>query len=844
MVLLTLAVTAAAAAPPDPFTGPMAAFLTREAHPIEKPDRDVDIEHMVLRLRVDLQKRTLAGEVRYRVRPFASGTDRWVLDAGSDLSIDGVTVGGEPAAAEHYGDILTIRISRPLPLDRSTEVLIRYHGSPRKGLYFYGRPRVQAWSQGEAVDNHAWFPTHDAPDDRFTSETYWTVRKPYTAISNGRLVEVTEGPEPGWRTFHWSMAQPHVSYLVSVVIGKYRRWTDRTEGGIPVEYYVPPSYPEAVVKRAFGKTPAMIETFGRLVGYPYPYAKYAQTVVDRFLYGGMENITAATLTVRTLRDATAALEEDSDGLVAHELAHQWFGDLITCENWPHAWLNEGFATYFTALWFERDRGRDAFDWARGRMQRTYFNEARRYRRPLAWNLATHPMDFFDRHTYPKGAMILHQLRTLLGEELFWRGLRHYVQKRAFQTVDAEDFQDDMEEATGRNLEWYFDAWVRHAGHPKLRIESSWDPRTHELVVEVRQVQETGPWVPLFRIPTRLWIRAGDREISRPVVIEHERETFRVRLEAPPDLVLLDPGRQWLMEQEWNKTRRELAYQLQHAEGVLDRAWAAGQLGRAGGPEALRALKEAFARESFYGVRIAIAQGLGKVGDDAAREVLLGFLGDPDARVRKAVVEALAKTPKNSRAVRLLEAFYRKERAYGPRAAVIRTLAHWLHDQAEPWIERGLKTPSYLDTIPAAAVRAMEDLTPTDERVRRLKALAGTGRSRDVRTAALAVLGKIRREDRTLTEFIEKQLTDPLYPIRAAALEALVERGDPRSLPALKTARAREIDDRMDTRLLRAIEKLEKKRRKGNRSADARELERRVRRLEERVQALEKKPAAV
>ena len=830
---------------PDPYQGPMAALLTRRSHSLLKHNRAVDIEHMVLRLRIDERRRFIRGSVTYTIRPFDGHTTVWTLDRGPDLIIDRVTFAdGRPIEFQTYRETLTLTFPAPLPVNQPTEVTIAYHGSPRKGLYFIhpdkgdpARP-VQVWSQGEAEDNHFWFPTHDFPNERFTTETYFTVRKPFQAISNGRLIEVTDGPEPGWHTWHWKIATPHVAYLVSVAVGEFNVIKDDFDG-TPVLYYIPKIYPVEWGRRAFGRTPDMMRFYSEVTGYRYPYEKYAQVAVEMFIFGGMENISATTQTARTLRDDIAAREGDSDGLVAHELAHQWFGDLITCESWAHTWLNEGFATYFTALWFEHDRGRDAFDWNRFNHQQSYLAESRRYMRPLNWNFVTVPMDLFDRHTYPKGAMVLHQLRTLLGDELFWKGLRHYVKKYAGQTVEASDFQNAMEEATGRALDWYFDQWVNHAGHPELKIEHVWDPEHRQLTLKVRQVQKINAWVPLFRLPTR--VRVVDRQgkiYSFPVTIEDEFEVFRFQLEAPPKLVLLDPGRNWMTVQTWDKDEDELIVQLKEAESVIDRAWAAKELQKKGGRRALAALVEALQKTTFVPFRVYLAGLIGEMKTEAARDQLASMLDEPEPRVRAAIIRSLAECPADADVAKRLARIYQKDETYGVRAAIIRTLVKWQKDRARRWIERGLREKSYNNILARTAIDMMTELSNEKAVVQRLERLAEEGHPLDIRTSAIFALGKMEKKNHELTRFLEKFLNHEYYAIRSAALRALRMRRDPEASAAVERMLAHEPDDRLRVGALHFLESLERP------SGEKVDLKQRIERVREellhRIEELEEK----
>jgi len=841
---------------PDPFRGPMAAFLTERARSFSGRERVVDIQHMTLRLKVDPARKWIEGSVAYRVEALRPQVTQWVLDAGPDLEVLRVVGNSGELPFQHYGEQLVIRWPTPLSMGQVDEVRIEYQGRPSKGLYFVGPDvhpgwPVQVWSQGEAEDNHFWFPTHDFPNDRFTTEAYWTVPKPFMAIANGALVDVQDSPDGRWRTYHWKESVPHVSYLVSVVVGEFRKVEDRF-GDIPVEYYVPPSFTEADARRSFGKTPAMMAFFSERLGFRYPYEKYAQTAIYNFQYGGMENISATTVWVETLHDERAHLETRSDGLVAHELAHQWFGDLLTCKGWPHIWLNESMATFMTAVWEEHDEGRDAYDWERLDWLDTYLRQAREYQRPIVWNVYTYPDDMFDRHSYEKGGLVLHMLRTLLGEDLFWKGIQRYVRDHAYRTVETSDLRKALEEVSGMDLNWFFDQWLDHAGHPKLRIASHWDPERGELVLQVEQRQTLDPWVPLFRIPTQVRIVTDSGTESHDVLIHQAVHEFRFPLRQKPRMVLLDPGRHWLTEQEWDKPTAEWAYQLEHAESVLDRVMAARALGTRADAAAVEALASALPKEKFYGVRMEIAEALGKTKSRAALDALVHALQDPDARVRRAVVRALGELEADPAVAARLQELYDREPAYGVRAAIIQTLVRWEKGRAWAWIRRGLREPSYRDQIQAAALQALKDVEK--ERPQEVRSLLRTwarpGNPPYARVAAIQTLAELDPHDQELTRFLESFTQDPVYRVRAAAIRAVGSRRHERSREVLQRVAQTEPDNRLRTAALRSIERWTEKRPgvptdvRADLESLRRDLLQRLRDIEARLQRLESQSTSV
>ena len=299
------------------------------------------------------------------------------------------------------------------------------------------------------------------------------------------------------------MDQPHSTYLITLTASEFVSFHDRV-GSLPVDYYVTKNVDEATARRFMGKTPAMIRFFSDKTGQPYPYPKYAQVCVPEF-GGGMENTSATSMTDSALLDEIEVLERDEDGLVAHELAHQWFGDLLTCKDWSHIWLNEGFASYFDPLFAEHDLGEDEFRLRMDGALKSYMGNDRMYRRPIVETRYSSPMEMFDGMTYAKGGCVLHMLRGLLGDEAWWKGIRGYVAKHKFQVVDTDDFRKAMEEASGKDLKWFFDQWLYKAGHPELKVRWHYEDADKTVRVKVEQTQKLDEQTPLFRLPTTLEI---------------------------------------------------------------------------------------------------------------------------------------------------------------------------------------------------------------------------------------------------------------------------------------------------------------------------------------------------
>src|SRR5713101_2859926 len=461
----------------DAFTAALArgrrAFQPDHVEPKWARDRSANIKHIKLEVALDFEAKKIAGTATHRLSAITGPLDRLEFDA-TELAIRAVRAGNEPASFETSDGKLRIVLPRALKADEEIEIAIDYSSQPRRGLYFVGPDEgypnkpVEAWTQGEDEDSRYWFPCYDYPNNRTTSEVIATVPEKFTAISNGALIATSTNAAAKTRTFHWRHDLPHSTYLITLAAGEFAMIEERA-GDTPVTYYVHPGR-EDDARRAFGNTPRMIQFFERIIGEPYPYEKYSQVAVQDFIFGGMENTSATTQTADTLHDERAHLDFSSDPLVAHELAHQWWGDLLTCRDWAHGWLNEGFATYFEALWMEHDKGEAEFRYTLYQEAHEYFEEdAKEYRRPIVCNLYREPIELFDRHLYQKGGLVLHMLRAVLGDALFWKAMHHYCVTHRGQNVITTDLQRAIEEATGKSLDWFFHQWVYQAGHPELEV---------------------------------------------------------------------------------------------------------------------------------------------------------------------------------------------------------------------------------------------------------------------------------------------------------------------------------------------------------------------------------------
>lgn len=779
----------------------LGGFALAGDKPQYAPDRVADIKHIRLDITLDLDAKTVSGSVAHTLSPLNDGTDHLEFDA-VELQITNVHLAdGDVLGFEQSDGKLRVFLNQPRNAGEETTVVIEYNGSPRRGLYFiapeeaYPNKRLEAWTQGEAQDTRCWIPCFDAPNEMATTEMHVTVRRPFMVIAIGELRGVDEREND--RTYHFFQAVPHVSYLISVCAGEYDVIRDEWDG-IPIEYYVPPGREEDG-RVIFKNTPDMMAYFSELTGVRYPYAKYAQTVVQDFIFGGMENISATTLTDSIMYDNRARIDADGDALIAHEIAHQWFGDLMTVRDWSHGWLNEGFATFMELVYCERSKGRDEFLQALRTEMDFYLGEAGHYRRPIVTNVFKDPIDLFDRHLYEKGGITLNMLRVLLGDTLFWKAIRRYTISRRSTNVITPDLQRAVEEATGRNLDWFFDQWVFGAGHPELKGDYAWDDSAKMAKISLKQTQSGDRVAEVFRLPLRIDFKLESGEWSSHKVEMTEREqTFFLPLSSKPRVVRIDP--EVLKTLEFERPGEMLRAQLAEDDNVLGRGEAARALGKKGDREAITALGRAVREDAFWGVRAEAARALGSIRSTAAMEELLNSMQVEHPKARRAVVRALGEF-RDERASQALERIvYNGDASYYVESSAAAAIGKTRQANAFDALQHALTKESQNDVIRAGAFEGIGELH--DERgVDIAIEWSRYGRpplTRGAATMALAKLGQFVSEARKdeIIDHLSWLTNDAWFRSQVSAVAALQELKASKALPALERAAATALDGRV------------------------------------------------
>lgn len=546
-----------------------------------------DLLHTRLEVRFNIREHTLDGIATLHLRPYFRPQAQVILDAkGFDIHRVSLLEGkrASPLTYQYDGKQLAIDLGQKYTRSDDFMLQIQYTAHPddvalsgsaaitqEKGLYFVGTDTtalgakpVQIWTQGETEANSCWFPTIDAPNERTTQEMFITVDTTYRTLSNGVLVS-SQFNDDNTRTDYWKMDQPHAPYLFMMAVGDFAVVEDSWQGK-PVSYWVEPTYAQ-YAQDIFGYTPDMMEYFSNLLGIEYPWDKYAQVVVRDFVSGAMENTTASVFMEDLQVDDRELLDYHWDGIIAHELFHHWFGDLVTCESWANLPLNESFATYAEYLWYNHKYGKDEGDFVLWEQQENYLTEAEEKKVDLIRFHYADQEDMFDRHSYDKGSRILHMLRDYLGDEVFFAALRNYLNEHAYSSVEVHDLRLAFEEVSGEDLNWFFNQWFFASGHPQLKVTHRYD--SGKLNVEVHQVQDLGV-APLYYLPLVLEIWEGKDKTQFLLELDEAENKWELELEKAPDLVLLDPQNTLLMEMEHDKPRAEWLHQAHHAEHFLSR----------------------------------------------------------------------------------------------------------------------------------------------------------------------------------------------------------------------------------------------------------------------------------
>jgi aminopeptidase N len=786
-----------------------------ETRPLQyAPDRKVDITHVKLDVTPNFKDRTVVGTVTIEFTPIAKPLSEIKLDA-VDLNIYRVWSDAGLAGWTSTKEDLTVTFEPAIEPGAKVRLNVLYDAQPEQGLYFrtpelgYPAEDMHCFSQGESREGRYWFPCYDYPNERFSTEVICHVPPDMTVVSNGRLVAEQTDAGTGLKAVHWRQDKPHVNYLIALVAGTFAKIEAR-HGSVPLAFYTPASQ-IGLAAASFEGTDDMVSFFEQETGVPYPWDKYDQVAVDDFVAGGMENTSLTILTSNTLFAPEMENIDTSTMLVAHELAHQWFGDYVTCKDWANVWLNEGFATYYENLYQGHRFGPAEFSYG-------MFHDSLRI---LADTEATRPIfdrayksesEQFDYRAYQKGGWVLHMLRARLGDDVFRRCIRTYLTRYALSTVTTDDLRGVAEEVSGQSLDRFFDQWIFGPGVPKLKVTYTWSDKTRLAKVSVRQTQADDGKARVFEIPTQVRFMVHGRPVDRDLLLDQPQQDFYFPLAAEPNIVRFDPKYTVLASVTFDVTKAMLYEQLRQDDDAMGQVLACQALAKEDDKKTVEHLAEALNGAAFYGVRQEAAEALRKIHSDEAFDSLAKSIKQPDARVRRTVVGCIGGFYRSS-AMTSLKAVLQAEKNPVIIAEALQGLGRYADPGVQAILRRSLESESFRNQIAGGAVGG---ITTSGDPVfvpdvlklirNRQQQLTANGLARAL--DCLAVIDQDQQDRTEARQLLEGFVNSPKRSVQTAAVRALGTLRDSRALAVLETfAQSREQGDRLSDAAERAIARL-------------------------------------
>jgi len=707
-------------------------------------------------------------------------TDYIILDA-IDHNIKKVYIDDKPAEYDYDGKILTIYFKRKLG-KKVKRVKIEYSVKrPRYGIYFVDGEPEMIYTQGETEWNRFWMPIYDYPNMKFTTETIIHVPRDWKAFSNGVLVKKWD--EGKWSIWHYKFDFPHSSYLIALAAGRLSIVNDSVDN-IKLEYVVPEGK-EDLIKTTFLNTPGMIKFYSEWIGLKYPYPVYRQVVVREFIVGGMENTSITILTDRSLLDKHARKDVWSEGLISHELSHQWFGDLVTCRDWSQIWLNESFATFMADLYFRHWRGLDDFIYGLYNDLRSYLGEYEEwYSRPIVYRVYEYGEEMFDRHSYPKGAVILNMLMNIVGEEIFRKAVKDYLLNHKFSNVETDDFRKSLEKYYGRPLEWFFDQFIYNSGHPILKVKYRYESDKGLLRITIEQAQKDDS-PETYRIPVEISIIYRDgKEEKRSVLIEEKIEHITIKCKKRPNQIYIDPMFKVFAVIEPEYPVEDLIRILLEGKYTYWKLLAIKRLSKEPSTKVIDALYKAVIESKFYGVGREAAKALGDIRTEYAKNRLLEALDKVNnPRVKSAILEALANYKDEVIGEKAVKYLSNKEEAYTVRALAAYAIGKSKYSKAVEIIKKYIDEPSYADVIRIYCLRGLGEYGG-DEAFKIINKYTSKEYTQIIRMTALEQLGNFPDKKKEVLEILSKYVYEDNRFIRMGIINAVKKLMIPESIKIL------------------------------------------------------------
>ena len=790
-----------------------------------------DVQHINIKINIDLKEKFLWGTVETSIIPSENDLTSFEVDAFG-MNINKIERDPKTPKEKRYSgkkvmevdnlielkfdyDKQKIKIYLDKPFKTTDTIYYKIHYSvtnPEKGLYFisptpeFPSKRYEVWSQGEGEDNRYWFPCYDYPNDKATTEITVTADQQYNTISNGVLVSKDEYPTVN--KWHWVNDQPHSSYLVMLGIGQWDS-IKTSWGGIPIISYVPPGQ-QKWGENSYRQTADIVKFFSEYIGYKYPWHEFRQVAVQDFIYGGMENTGAVVLFEGSVYDDKTEPDYNATNLVAHELAHQWWGDVTTCKNWNEIWLNESFATYFQCLYTEHLLGKDEFDYNIYRNGNSAISVDSTNRKPI------YIRDGLTTNTYDKGSVVLNMLRNMVGEDKFRKTMNIFISNNQFKPVVTKDLVDALHSAIDdplldqmpANFSWFFEEWIYKAGQPEFRVDYTYDESKKEITLNALQIQRMDS-SSVFRTPVEIEIITTSGKQGISMETSDQLKSYVIKVDSKPLNVIFNKGNRVLSKLYFSKPKNDWLYQLNNSVDAIDRITALNGLKDfINDDDIVNAIKDKMRNDIFWGVRCEAVKVLSTSKNKAVTEVYMkNMIDERDSRVRRTYLLQLGTLlnnhPEEKKNTAVLQYFLtnliKNETSYYSAADTITALSQILdkskiYDAVIPFIDMD----SHVDIIRRSVLSALE--TSKDPRSKDVFLKYGTiGSTSRVRNIAISALGDYLTDPKVI-EYLNNNLLDKPRSTQGVVLGLLERAKNPSSKPVIEKLLASTNDQKFKERI--------------------------------------------
>lgn len=812
----------------------------RPTIPAPERIRTYDVKHIEINVSFDWAQKMVIGKVETTIKPLSDNFREFEVDAVGFNIHSILDEDNNDLKFKYDGKKILINLDQYYSPSDKIIYTVKYDCKPQRGLYFIYPTELnpsmpnQIWTQGESENHRHWLPIYDYPNDKTTFEIYAEVDSKLKTLSNGYYEDSKLVNDSKQRVDHWVMDKPNSTYLIMLAAGEFNVIHEK-ENNLPVMSYVDRNINFEDAKYTFRNTPAMLKVFNDKFKYYYPWNKYAQVVVEDFIYGGMENTTATILNKRLIYSPETENDYSSDATIAHELGHQWWGDLVTCSNWSEMWMNESFAEYSTALWDENYKGEDEYDYY---ILRNGDNSIRsdtvtgRY--PIWAGYGSVTTNLYD-----KGSVILNSFRNVLGDEIFFASLGIFLKDNEYKNVETQDLinainktYNGLNSNTGiseKDFKWMFDQWIWKAGYPEFEVSYEYDENAKVLVLNVKQVQELDSLTPLFKTPLDIRLKNLTEDKVERIEISGEDQTYRIPLDSKPDMVVFDYGNNILDKVFFNKSFEDWKNQFTLSGDAVDRIMALRGLerflkevesGTAGNQAvtmdnsaALELFEDALTEDEYWGVRAEAAKILAKnLGHEKTSEVLKNsYEVQTDSRIKREILKALGNSNEREDIDFIKMKIQNEPNDYitadGISALGKCMIKEEIYETVIPFVKR----TSFRNVIQYAVVNALDsaDSKVPDEKIKTalMEIAFGTDVEGRLRASAISALRPYAK-DTEVKNLAAKYCDDNFIAVKRALISLLGNSGDKSFIPMLRSMQEKTTDESLNTLLLSTIKKLE------------------------------------